>query len=98
MILPAFSEIRKISENIGKFGAKNYFTDHTTGQLIQFTVLEIQFRSLEYMIIIRIRKNLSDIPFLSKGDRRRGENSVYVNNPLQTVLKHLKLYILTQIV
>ena len=41
---------------------------------------------------------MSNIPFLSKRDRRRGENSVDVNNPLQTVLKHLKLYMLTQIV
>ena len=45
------------------------------------------------MTVIRIHKNLSNIPFLSKG-----ENSVDVNNPLETVSKHLKLYILTQIV
>ena len=38
----------------------------TTEQLMQFMVLEIQFRSLKYMTVIRIRKNLSNIPFLSK--------------------------------
>ena len=38
----------------------------TTKQLIQFIVLEIQFRSLKYMTVIRICKNLSNIPFLSK--------------------------------
>ena len=45
------------------------------------------------MTVIKIRKNLSNIPSISKG-----EGSADVNNPLQTVLKHLKLYILTQIV
>ena len=38
----------------------------TSEQLIQFIVLEIQFRSLKYMTVIRICKNLSNIPFLSK--------------------------------
>ena len=42
-----------------------------------------------------IRKNLSNLPFLSK---TRREQCVDVNNPLQTVLKLFKLYILTQIV
>ena len=47
-----------------KIRSKNYFTDHR--QLIQLTVLEIQFRYLKYMTVTRIRKNLSNIPFLSK--------------------------------
>ena len=51
---PEYQEIR----------SKNYFTDHR--QLIQLTVLEIQFRYLKYMTVTRIRKNLSNIPFLSK--------------------------------
>ena len=38
----------------------------TTEQLIQFTILVNQSRSLKYMTVIRIRKNLSKIPFLSK--------------------------------
>ena len=38
----------------------------TTEQLIQLRVLEIQCRSLKYMTIIRIRKNLINISFLSK--------------------------------
>ena len=51
---PEYQEIR----------SKNYFTDHR--QLIQLTVLEIQFRYLKYMTVTKIRKNLSNIPFLSK--------------------------------
>ena len=47
-----------------KIRSKNYFTDHR--QLIQLTVLEIQFRYLKYMTVTKIRKNLSNIPFLSK--------------------------------
>ena len=71
----------------------------TTEQLIQFTVLEIQFRSFKYTTVIRIRKNLSNLPVLSKRwPRREQSQCVGVNNPLQTVLKHFKLYILTQIV
>ena len=35
-------------------------------QLIQYLVLEIYFRPLKYMTVIRIRKNLSNIPFLYK--------------------------------
>ena len=70
----------------------------TTKQLIQFTVLEIHFQSLEYMAVIRIRKTLSNIPFHTSKRWLQDENSVDVNNPLQTVLKHLRLYILTQIV
>ena len=70
----------------------------TTEQLIQFTVLNIHFRSLEYMAVIRICKNLSNIPFHTSKRQLQGKNSVDVNNQLQTVLKHLKLYILTQIV
>ena len=38
----------------------------TTEQLIQFTVVEIQFRSLKYVTVIKIRKYLRNIPFLSK--------------------------------
>ena len=38
----------------------------TIKQLIQFTVLEIQFWSLKYMVVIRMRNNLSNFPFLSK--------------------------------
>ena len=49
--------------NIEKFGAKTIL--QTTKQLIQFVVLEIQFRSLKYMTVISIRKNLSNISFLS---------------------------------
>ena len=58
----------------------------TIKQLIQFTVLGIHFRSLKYMSVISIRKNLSNIPFLFK-QYLQAEGSV--DNLLQTVLKHL---------
>ena len=45
----------------------------TTKQLIQYTVLDIQFRSLKYMNVIRIPKNLSNFPFLPK---QQGEDGV----------------------
>ena len=86
MTLPAVSGITGNSEQ------KTIL--QTTEQLIQYTVLVIQLRSLKYMTDIRTRKNLSNIPFLSKR-YLQGENSVDINNSLQTVLKHLKL---TQIV
>ena len=70
----------------------------TTKQLIQFTVLEIHFRTLEYMAVIRIHKTLSNIPFHTSKRWLQGENSVDVKNLPQTVLKDLRLYILTQIV
>ena len=59
--------------------------------------MEIQFRSLKHTAVIRIRKILSNFPFLSKRYARR-EQCVDVNNPLQTVFKHFKLYRLAQIV
>ena len=42
-------DFASVIRNIGKFGAKNHFTDHQ--QQIQFTVLEIEFRSLKYTTV-----------------------------------------------
>ena len=56
-------DFASVTRNIGKFGAKNYFTDHQTANTI--LVLEIQFQSFKYMTVIRIRKNLSNISLLS---------------------------------
>ena len=42
--------------NVRDLGQKTIL--QTTEQLIQYTVLEIQFRSLKYTTVIRIRKNL----------------------------------------
>ena len=53
-----------VIRNIEKFGAKTIL--QTKEQLIQFTVLKIWFRSLKYMAVISIRKNLKNITFLSK--------------------------------
>ena len=55
------SALSGISENL-----EQKTISQTTKQIIQFRVLEIQFRPLKYMTGIRIRKNLSNIPFLSK--------------------------------
>ena len=44
---------------------------HTTKQLIQYMVLGIQFRSLKYTAVIRIRKNLSNFPFIPKRYKAR---------------------------
>ena len=48
--------------NIGKFGAKNYFTAHRTGNTIYgfrdlVPVLKIRDCYLKYMTVISIRKN-----------------------------------------
>ena len=53
-----------VIRNIEKFGAKTIL--QTNEQLMQFTVLEMWFRSLKNMAVISIRKNLKNIPFLSK--------------------------------
>ena len=49
----------------------------TIEQLIQYTLLEIQFRSFKYTDVIRIRKNLCNLPFLSKRYKARTENVRY---------------------
>ena len=53
-----------VIRNIGEFGAKPLL--QTTEQLMQYMVLGIHFRSLKYTTAIRIRKNLSNFPFLTK--------------------------------
>ena len=83
-----------VIRNIVEFGAKSYFTDHWTANTIH------GFRdlvpALKYTTVIRIRKNWSNFPFLQAIPR--WEQCVDVNNPLQTISKHFKLYILTPIV
>ena len=49
-------------QNIGQFGAILKAIE----QLMQYTVLQIQSRSLKYTAVIKIRNNLSNFPFLSK--------------------------------
>ena len=50
--------------NIRKFGAKNYFTDLRTTSAIH--CFRDSARSLKQAAVIRICKNLSSLPFLSK--------------------------------
>ena len=53
-----------VIQNIREFEAKNYFIDHWTANKIHGFRDSVQ--SLKYMAVIRIRKNLSNFPFLSK--------------------------------
>ena len=53
-----------VIRNIGDFGAKSYFKDHQTA--ITIHGFRDQFRPLKYTTVIRIRKNLSNFPFLPK--------------------------------
>ena len=56
----------------------------TIEQLMQWAVLEIQFRSLECMVFIRMRKSLSNFPSLSKCQAIQGNlQYVDINNPHQ---------------
>ena len=94
--LPALSGISGNSEQ------KTIFK--TIKQLIQYTVLETHFWSLKYTPAIRIAKIWA--AFRSYPSDTRRLECVDVNNPPQTVFKHvytvyanvIMLYILTQIV
>ena len=56
----------------------------TIEQLIQCTILEIQFQSLKCMVFIRMRKSLSNFPSLSKCQAIQGDlQYVDINNPHQ---------------
>ena len=80
--------------NIGEFGAKNIL--QTIEQLMQYMILEIQSWSLKYMFVIKIRKNLSNFPLLSK--RYKAMTVCWRKKTPQTVLNVCIKYILTQIV
>ena len=63
-------------------------------QLIQYTFFDLQFWCLKYMVIIKIRKNLSLSAFYHSypsGKRQTGFplQGVDVNNSLQTVFRHV---------
>ena len=53
-----------VIRNIGEFGAKNYFTEHRTANKIHGFRYSVSV--LKYTAVIRIRKCLSNFPFLSK--------------------------------
>ena len=70
MTLPALSKISGNSEQKAIL--------QTIEQLIQYTLLEIQFWSLKYTAVIRIHKNLSNLPFLSKWYKPYTSNCKYL--------------------
>ena len=77
---------------IGESGAKTIL--QTIEQPTQYTVLEIQFRSLKYTVVIRTWKNVSQLPPLS---RRCKVIKVYwykqpTLHSFQTCIYLLKLY------
>ena len=49
------------------------------------------------MTVIRIRKKFEQLLIPNQAIGRQ-EQSVYLNNPLQSVFKHFKLHVLTKIV
>ena len=53
-----------LSGRSGNFEQKAFL--QAIEQLIQYTVAKIQFQCLKFTTVIRIRKNLSNFPFLSK--------------------------------
>ena len=84
-----------IIQNIREFRAKNYFTDHQTDNTIH------RFKdSVPVLKIYNCYQDTQKFEQLSIPTQAitRREQCVDVNNPLQTVFKHFKLYILTQIV
>ena len=82
--------------NIGEFGAKKNIL-RTIEQPIQYRVLDSHLQSLKYMAVNRIRKNLSNFPFLSK--RYRAITVCWSEKThFKQFLNVFILYILTQIV
>ena len=61
---PSSCEFASVIRNIGNSEQKTIL--QAIEQLIQNTVLEIHFWSLRYTVVIRISKNLSNLPFLYK--------------------------------
>ena len=59
-------------------------------KLFEYTVLEIQFQSVKYMVVTRIRKNFEQLLILVQAIQ--GDyvvQCVDVNNPHQTVFKRV---------
>ena len=91
-------DFASVIRNIGKFGAKNYFTDHQEPDAIYYfwylplpvPVLKIYDR---YSDTQKFGQNPLTIQAIASYKARTD-----VNNLLQTVLKHFRLCILTQIV
>ena len=56
--------LASLIRNIGKFVAKNYFTDHEAANTIHH--FKDSLPTFKYTAVIKICKNLSNFPFLSK--------------------------------
>ena len=75
-------------QNMGKFGAKNYFADHRIANTI------LGFR--DSFPVLKIRENLTNCPFVSK--RYKMTITVCLCNHFKQFSDVFMLYILTQIV
>ena len=99
---PSSHDFASLIQNIKKFGAKNCLTDHQRANTIRNfrdSVLEIMWLLLGYAntwLLLGYTKIWAT--FHSYPSDARQEQCVNVYNPLQTVFKHFKLYILAQIV
>ena len=95
-------DFASLIHNIKKFRAKNCLTDHQRANTIhdfRDSVLEIMWLLLGYantQLLLGYTKIWA--AFHSYPSDTRQEQCVNVYNPLQTVFKHFKLYILAQIV
>ena len=87
VFLPALSGISRNSEQKAIL--------ETTKELIQYTVLEIHFRSLKYTTVIRIRKHLSNFPFRPKR-YNKARTVCWCKKPTSNNIQIL--YVITQIV
>ena len=86
-------DFASVFRNIGKFGARNYFTDHRTANTILFKRFSSGPESTWLLGCAIIWATFHSNP----SDKRR-EQCVDVYNPLQAVFKRFKLYVLAQIV
>ena len=93
-------DFASIIRNIWKFRENNYFTDHRTANTIYGFGDSVPVLKIHVCYWNTQKYEHSSIPIqaIARLLATRREQCVDVNNPLQTVLKHFKLYILTQIV
>ena len=93
-------DFASIIRNIWKFRENNYFTDHRTANTIYGFGDSVPVLKIHVCYWNTQKYEHSSIPIqaIARLLATRREQCLDVSNPLQTVLKHFKLYILTQIV
>ena len=81
--------------NIGEFGAKGYFTDHQRVNTIHYFTDSVPV--LKIYNCYQDTQTFEQLSISTQAITRR-EQCVDVSNPLQTIFKYFKLYVITQIV